>query len=166
MQYPWTVIYVASRQEKVVAQRLAQLNITHYLPLVNRVRIWADRRKTVEMPLFNGYIFVSPDERQHAAVLQIPGVVNFIRFNGKPAIVRNDEIQMIRKLVTHGYDIEAMGLSPETPPGTKVKVVQGIFLGLTGELLETGNGQQLLIVLEGIRQGIRVKLPPEALERI
>lgn len=166
MQHPWTVIYVASRQEKVVAQRLTQLHIEHYLPLVSRLRVWADRRKKVEMPLFNGYIFVKPVEGQHTSVLQIPGVVNFIRFNGKHAVVRNDEIQMIRKLVSHGYDLEAMGIDPDTPPGTKVKVVQGIFSGLTGELLETGSGQQLLIILEGIRQGIKVKLPPEALERI
>ena len=58
---PWKVIYTASRQEKKVAVLLERFGIAYYLPLVKKLRLWSDRKKWVEMPLFNGYVFVKPE---------------------------------------------------------------------------------------------------------
>ena len=58
----WKVVYVASRQEKKVSDYLKKQCIEHYLPLYRSLRFWKDRKKWVEMPLFNGYIFVKPTD--------------------------------------------------------------------------------------------------------
>lgn len=162
----WTVIYVASRQEKAVARRLEQLQIEYYLPLVARMRIWSDRRKKVEMPLFNGYIFVRPAQLQRDLVLQQPGAVAYVRYNGKPARVGEDEIETIRRLIACGYDLEATGIDASTEPGTLVRITQGPLRGFEGEIVHTSGAQHFLIALHSIEQNIRVKLPAEALEAI
>jgi transcription antitermination factor NusG len=162
----WTVIYVASRQEKVLASRLAQLNIEHYLPLVARMRIWSDRRKKVEMPLFNGYLFVRPTAIQRDVVLQQPGAVAYVRYNGQPARVGDNEIDTIRSLIACGYDLEASGIGAATTPGTRVRITQGPLAGFEGEIVHTSGGQHFFIALHSIEQNIRVKLPAEALEAI
>jgi transcription antitermination factor NusG len=162
----WTVIYVASRQEKVLAHRLAQLQIEHYLPLVSRMRIWSDRRKKVEMPLFNGYLFVRPTAMQRDAVLQQPGAVAYVRYNGQAARVGDNEIDTIRNLIACGYDLEANGIDAGTAPGTQVRITQGPLSGFEGEIVHTSGGQYFIIALHSIEQNIRVKLPAEALEAI
>jgi len=162
----WMVIYVASRQEKVVAGRLAQLNIEHYLPLVSRMRIWSDRRKKIEMPLFNGYLFVRPTFTHRDLVLQQPGAVAYVRYNGQPARVREEEIETIRGLIACGYDLEATGIHAAAAPGTLVRITQGPLRGFQGEIVHTNSGQYFIIALHSIEQNIRVKLPAEALEAI
>lgn len=162
----WTVVYVASRQEKSLAQRLVKLQIEHYLPLVTRMRIWSDRRKKVEMPLFNGYIFVRPTCTQRDIVLQQPGAVAYVRFGGKPARVTESEIETIRTLISRGYDIEANAIDPDTQPGTTVRITQGPLSGYSGEVMHTSGGQYFVISLHSIEQNIHIKLPAEALEAI
>ena len=147
----WTVIYVASRQEKVVARRLGQLQIEHYLPPVTRMRIWSDRRKKVEMPLFNGYLFVRPAQSQRDLVLQQPGAVAYVRYNGQAARVGDEEIETIRSLIACGYDLEATGIDATTLPGTQVRITQGPLRGFEGEILQTNGGQQFIIALHSIR---------------
>lgn len=164
--YHWTVIYVASRQEKVVARRFVQLQIEHYLPLVSRVRVWSDRRKKVEMPLFNGYLFVRPTKAQRDLVLQQPGAVAYVRYNGKAARVGEEEIETIRSLIACGYDLEASGIEANTVPGTPVRITQGPLRGFEGEVVHTAGGQHFIIALHSIEQNIRVKLPAEALEAL
>lgn len=162
----WTVIYVASRQEKVVSRYLEQTQVEYYLPLVSRIKIWSDRRKKVETPLFNGYLFVRPTQSQRDQVLHHPGAVAYVRYNGQPARVSDTEIQTIRKLVACGYDLDASGIDAETEPGTRVRITQGPLRGFEGEIVHTNGGQQFIIALHSIEQNIRVKLPAEALQTI
>jgi transcription antitermination factor NusG len=94
-QETWKVIYCSSRQEKKVKIYLEQRGVIHYLPLINKLRIWSDRKKWVEMPLFNSYVFVKPTEIQRDLVLQIPGVVKYLRYNGKDAEVPEKDVELI-----------------------------------------------------------------------
>lgn len=162
----WKVVYVASRQEKAVAHRLQQQQIEVYVPLVRKLQRWSDRNKWVEFPLFNGYVLVRPRLNELDRVLQVPGVVAYVRFDGQAAVVRDEEIEWIRSLLTHGYDLELIGIDPETPPGTAVRVVQGPLKGCKGTVIQFDKGTGFQISLEGIRQGIRVRLPSGFLEQI
>jgi len=162
----WKVVYVASRQEKAVAGRLEKEGIVHFLPVVKQLRRWSDRNKWVELPLFPGYLIVAPDNVQYDRVLQIPGVVSYVRFNGAAAVVRNDEVEAIQRLITIGYDIEAVGLPDNTPDGSAVRITQGALKGLSGIVLHAVASKNFIILLEGINQGIRVSLPAEVLEKM
>jgi transcription antitermination factor NusG len=130
------------------------------------MRIWSDRRKKVEMPLFNGYLFVRPTAMQRDAVLQQPGAVAYVRYNGQAARVGDNEIDTIRSLIACGYDLEASGIDAGTAPGTQVRITQGPLSGFEGEIVHTSGSQYFIIALHSIEQNIRVKLPAEALEAI
>lgn len=162
----WKVIYVASRHEKKVALLLTKYKIIHYLPLVKRLQQWSDRKKWVESPLFNGYVFVKPTELQTDEVLQIPSVVKYVKYNGLPAVVRDSEIETIRNMVEYGYDLMSGGWDSSMTPGAKITVTQGALKGMHGELVKIKNETQFMVVLETINQFIRVSLPPDVLETI
>ena len=162
----WRVVYVASRQEKAVAVRLQQQQIEAYVPLMRKLQRWSDRNKWVEFPLFSGYVLVRPSLKEFDRVLQVPGVVAYVRFDGQAAVVRDEEILLIRQLVEHGYDMAVAGIEPGTPAGTPVRVIQGPLMGCTGTVIHFDKGTGFQISLEGMRQGIRVRLPSGFLEQI
>ena len=80
-----------------MAEQLAEAGIDCYCPLITQIRQWSDRKKKVEVPLFNSYVFVQLDEAERNSVFQSAGVVRYLFWLGKPAIVRHEEIEVIKK---------------------------------------------------------------------
>src|SRR6185437_7101964 len=80
----WFAAYTHARHEKKVAQQLEQRGIENFLPLFRSVRRWKDRRKELDLVLFPGYVFVRLALREKLRVLQLPGVLSFVTFNGQP----------------------------------------------------------------------------------
>lgn len=161
----WRVVYTASRQEKKVAGLLDREGIDHYLPLVKKLRIWSDRKKWVEMPMFPGYLFVRPDVIQRDRVLEIPGVARYLRHNGTDALMRQEEISAIRIIIERGYAVEHEGQDLEI--GDRVRIAMGPLKGIEAEVLKgaTGGGQ-VRISFDTISQTIRVSLPAGYLNKI
>jgi transcriptional antiterminator NusG len=160
----WKVIYTASRQEKKVAALLNRFGIVYYLPLVKMLRLWSDRKKWVEIPLFNGYVFVKPEPSMRDKVLEIPGVVKYLKHNGSDAQVSEDELQLIQKLLTTGYSLEAADDS-SFKKGDKVTIQQGPLKGVEAEVLKDANGgEYILLVFETISQVVRVSLPKKIIK--
>lgn len=91
----WQVLYVKSRAEKKVANRLEARGISSFCPLRTEVRQWSDRKKKVQVPYFPSYVFVCLDQRQSVEVLQTPGVVGYMYWLGKPAIIRTEEMEEV-----------------------------------------------------------------------
>src|SRR5271170_7100148 len=106
----WFVLYTKPRWEKKVYTLLTGNNIEAYCPL-NRVRKkWSDRVKWVEEPLFKSYLFVRIAEEEQTAVKMANGVVNFVYWLGKPAVVRDEEITIIRKFLDEYSNVTAEAL--------------------------------------------------------
>ena len=158
----WRAIYVASRQEKNTARLLSEKGIETYLPLVKTMRQWSDRKKMVEFPLLNGYVFVAIEPVQKEPVLQTRGVVCFVRCEGKDAVVRPEEIARLKQLVELGYQLEA-GPANNYRKGDKVKIGSGALKNIEGFVIDSKEGRFIEVVLESIGQSIRVKLPHELL---
>jgi transcription antitermination factor NusG len=159
----WRALYVASRQEKKVNELLLNKGIESYCPIVKTMRQWSDRKKMVELPLLNGYVFVKIDSTENERVLNTRGVVNFVRAEGKIAEVRNVEIQRLQQLVELGYQMEASGISRRYKEGEKVKITSGVLRNIEGFVVESKEGRFIDVLLESIGQSIRVKLPQEIL---
>jgi transcription termination/antitermination protein NusG len=159
----WHALYVASRQEKKVFERLQQNNIETYLPIIKTMRQWSDRKKMVELPLLNGYIFVRTNAIENDKVVQTLGVVNFVRAEGKIAIVRDIEIERLKQLIELGYQMEANGIQHNYKEGDKVKITSGALKNIEGFVVENKEGRHIDVLLESIGQSIRVKLPEEIL---
>lgn len=91
----WYVVYTKPKWEKKVAARLNEIGIKAYCPLLTKVSQWSDRKKKVQIPLFNSYIFVQLDEKERNIVFEIPGAIRYLFWLGKPAIVKDSEIKAI-----------------------------------------------------------------------
>src|SRR3569832_1099930 len=97
MSLKWYAIYTRPRWEKKVNNLLSQKGIEVYCPLNKIRRKWSDRIKTIEEPLFKSYVFVKVNDEDRTSVRMTNGVVNFVYWNGKPAIIREKEIQTIKR---------------------------------------------------------------------
>jgi transcriptional antiterminator NusG len=95
----WYVVYTRPCHEKRVAELLAEKEIGHYCPLQKVQRQWSDRKKIILEPLFKSYVFVHITEKGQMPVRQTEGVINFVNFLGKPAVIRDEEISVIRQFL-------------------------------------------------------------------
>jgi transcriptional antiterminator RfaH len=95
--------------------------------------------------------------------MQTKGVVNFVRSEGKIAIIRDLEIDRLKQLVELGYHLEANGINKKYKEGDKVKISSGVLKGIEGYVVEASEKNQIDVLLESIGQCIRVKLPKELL---
>ena len=161
----WKLIYCSSRQEKKVSAYLQQRNIEHYLPLLRSLRFWKDRKKWVEMPLFNGYLFVRPTEVQRDSVLWLPGVVKYIRYNGKDAMVPNEQVELIQRLIEKGYQMERYEGSEDLDRGDIAEVLDGVFKGQEVEIFHNTEKEEsfIIVTVEAANHRIKVNLPREIL---
>ena len=100
MQKSWHAIYVRSRTEKKVESLLSDNNIITYVPVVKTMRQWSDRKKLVYEPLFNSYVFVHLNDKELMTILPTSGVVNFVYWLGRPAVIRDEEIDTIKLFTT------------------------------------------------------------------
>jgi transcription antitermination factor NusG len=138
--------------------------VVHYLPLVNKLRIWSDRKKWVEMPLFNSYVFVKPTEVQRDLVLQVPGVVKYLRYNGKDAEVQEKDIALIQRLIEKGYQIEQQDMTARLEAGDLAEVLDGPFKGEEVEVYYTEEEAYVIVSVEGLSSSYKVNLPREVLK--
>lgn len=162
----WKVIYVASRFEKKVAAGLEKVQVRHYLPLVEKIRIWSDRKKKVQVPLFNGYVFVKPTMVQRDMVLLVPGVVKYLRYNNQDAVVKETELTLIQNLLANGYDISENLQNENIQPGERIQITQGPLKDYKGEIIRIENEHYVLINFDQFSGSYKVKLPIQILKRI
>ena len=160
----WYVMYTASRSEKKVADRLEERGWEVYLPIVEELRQWSDRKKKVQRPLFNGYVFVKTERNKLWECLQVPGAVKFVHFSGHHATIREEDLDTIKRVVATGVAIETDG--SEIEPGEKVKVIGGPLQNMSGEVIEKGNKDYFLIRVPGIMQNMMITIERRFLQVI
>lgn len=161
----WYAVYTRSRAEKKVQTELELRGIESFLPLQKKLRQWKDRKKWVETPLLPGYCFVHVDRRDYDRVLQTNNVVCYITFEGKAAIVREEQIEGLKSLLRQNeFDVE---ITPDTfAPGKKAEIIRGPLVGLQGELCETRGQQKFLLRIEQIGKSFNVEVPSEYLSAV
>ena len=139
MNKKWYVVYTRPRWEKKVAATLEERGITNYCPL-NRVnRQWSDRKKVVHEPLFKGYVFVAVDEKDKWDIKKVDGILNYVYWLGKPAVVKEEEIETIRKFLQEFDDVEIVDRSISVDD--KVVVKQGVMMNYCGIILEVSGAK-------------------------
>lgn len=158
----WYVVYTRSRWEKKADQLLREQGIESFCPVIKTRRKWADRNKTVELPLFSSYLFVYANARDQFHVRQTAGIVNFVYQEGKPAIIREEEITRIQTIVRRYPDVEAVNL-PQFRIGDRVRINDPL-VDLRGEIVEI-QGKSVVMVIEPLNCALvaKVKVSQEAL---
>lgn len=158
----WYVLYTTSRAEKKVAQRLKEKGLEVYLPIVEELRQWSDRKKKVQKALFNGYLFVKTSRTNLWEALQVPGAVKFVHFAGEHATVREEEILTIQRILETGVAVETE--SGEIEKGQRVSIIGGALEGMEGECINKGNKDYFIIRIPGIAQHMLVNIPRKFLQ--
>ena len=160
----WYSLYVRSHHEKKVHKLLQEKDIKSSLPLVKTIRIWSDRKKKVEVPLFKGYVFVYIDiQKDKYKVLKIDGVIKFISINKEPSPVPSQQMHWLKIMVK---ELDMIQLEKNIPVGKKVRVIMGPFKGIEGVVARSGNQSKLVVMVESIMQAVSVYIKPEYLEKI
>jgi len=133
----WYAIYTRPRWEKKVNSLLLEKKIESYCPLNKVRRKWSDRIKTIEEPLFKSYVFVKISDDDRTNVRMTNGVVNFVYWNGKPAIIKEKEIQTIKRFLDEYENVEVVNM--EFEPNDRVRVIAGPMMDQEGKILDVKN---------------------------
>ncbi len=160
----WYAFYTAPRAEKKVAARFEEENIEYFLPLIKTMKVWSDRRKMVEIPLINSYIFVKVQEHLLRDVLNVHGVSRYISFEGKPAAIPEYQINNLRLLVNSEEEFEISG--ENLRPGDAVEVTHGTLGGLRGELIKIGNKNKVVVRIDRLDLNLVVTIQKAFLKKL
>ncbi|AWK03026.1 antitermination protein NusG [Flavobacterium crocinum] len=150
----WYVVYTKPKWEKKVADKLKQAGIECYCPLITQIKQWTDRKKKIEIPLFSSYVFVQLADSERNSVFQVAGVVRYLFWLGKPAIVKNEEIEAI-KTSLKAPNISDVSVST-IQVGDRIKLESGAFSNQNAIVQEISNNYYIL-VLETLGCVLKIK---------
>lgn len=134
MAKKWLAVYTRPRWEKKVNLLLQEKGTESYCPLNKVRRKWSDRVKLIEEPLFKSYVFVKVSEGERTAVRMTPGVINFVYWEGKPAVIKEKEIATIRKFLDEYEDVEVKPM--ELKVDQRVIITSGPLMEQEGKVLD------------------------------
>lgn len=135
----WYAVYTKARWEKKVADLLTRKKVENYCPLNQVERQWSDRKKIVSEPLFKSYVFVRvPDSRQWV-VRETDGIINFVYWLGKPAVIPDHEIELIKRFLREYKDvtIEQFALRENDI----IEITAGPLMHQRGRVIEIGKNK-------------------------
>jgi transcription antitermination factor NusG len=150
----WYVIYTYPNYEKKVRNMFSQLDITCFLPVHKVTRIWSDRKKTVERPLFPNYIFVYADDKTKYKALNVYGVSRYVSSNGNPVTISENEIDTIKKMLV----VPGMTVEQHIEAGDLVEITDGAFDGLKGVVFKKSSKSRFAVKIHGINQFISIEV--------
>ena len=159
----WYALYTRPRWEKKVADLLEKKKVEVYCPLNKVQKQWADRRKIVFEPLFTSYVFVFVSEQEHLSIKQTDGVVNFVYWLNRPAVIRNEEIDTIKKFL-HEYDHVTVEKT-QVNLNDKVRIINGPLMMWEGNVVEIRTNT-VKISLPSLGQTLVAEIRKENLETI
>lgn len=128
----WFVLYTKPRFEVKVANALESMGIRSYCPLYKQVKCYSDRKKKVETPLLRSYVLVQLEDKDRTQVFTIPGVVRYLFWLGKPAIVREKEIESMQQALEGVYESI---LVTQLQKGASYTIPEGPFKGQQGKVV-------------------------------
>lgn len=140
----WYVVYTKPKWEKKVAERLNEIGVHTYCPLITKVSQWSDRKKTITVPLFNSYIFVQVSEKERNSIFQVTGAIRYLFWLGKPAVVKDSEIDAIKEwlAIPDFYEVSVETLKQ----GDKIILESGPFASQSAIIQEVKQNHYILIL--------------------
>jgi transcription antitermination factor NusG len=142
---PWFALYTRPKNEKKVAEQLFKLGIDVYCPMFTQMKQWSDRKKKVETPLISSYVFVNLEEKERNKVFDAFGVVRYLYWLGKPAIIQDHEIALLKESLKGILtSVEVEGIQP----GDSLTITKGPFQGKEGVVSQVEKNKISLVLKE------------------
>lgn len=159
----WYALYTRPRHEKKVYEQLDEKGIAAFLPMVKSLRQWKDRRKWMEMPLFNGYVFINIELKNKIDALQTHGVIRMVSFGGTPASIPDWQIKQLKQVISQP---ETLRLEQYLKEGDAVEVIEGPLKGTKGYLREIRGQTRVAILIDGIYQSASFEVQKQFVKKI
>jgi transcriptional antiterminator NusG len=153
----WFAVWTRSRHEKSAASALETRGVRYFLPLKSEVRQWSDRKQTVTIPLFSGYLFVHIDRALEGQlpVLNTPGIAGFVGNHTGPLPIPDRQIEDVRRILDKRVECDVLPLLEE---GDLVRVVRGPLAGVEGRFVRGNSSARLAISIEMIHKSLLVSV--------
>ena len=159
----WYALYTKPRWEKKIHASLIRKNIESWCPVKRIENQWTDRKKKIDEPIFKSYIFVRIDIKNRTPVLMTDGVLNFVHYLGKPAVIRDEEVQIIKQYLSEKDAILTLQSLQAFEESTKVLVTYGVFMDKIGTVLKKER-KKIYVKLQSLGQVMVVEFPIDHLE--
>jgi len=160
----WFALHVKPRHEFVVQSDLTRSGMESYLPAINKLSQWKDRKKLINSPLFPGYLFarVLPAPDHFLELLKTRGVMRILStIPGHPTQVPDSEISALKTLLTSGHEVD---IHPELQAGKVVRIKKGVFENVEGVVSKKGDQLFLRVNISMLGRCVTVKLFVEDVE--
>jgi len=159
----WYAVHTRQRWEKKVAHLLEKKGLEQYCPLNKVCRQWSDRKKIVLEPLFNSYVFIRVTEADHLKVKQTDGVLSLVHWLGKPAVIKDEEIEIIKKFLNEHQNVQLEKAVVNV--NDRVRITQGPLLFMEGSILEVMS-HSVKIALPSLGYTMTAKIQRAHIEKI
>ena len=156
MEKKWFVVYTRPQQELKVASQLSAMGIINYCPTITLLKQYSDRKKKVTKPLLSSYVMVELDDKERNKVFACSGIVRYLFFLGKPAVIPASDITLMQNHLNGVYNDSKI---TTLCVGDSHKITQGPFSGVLGKVVETDNRK---VKLELASLGMRITLKKQA----
>ncbi len=161
----WFAIYTRSRYEKKIVIKLQEQGYEAWLPLLKTMRQWSDRKKMVEAPLFNSYVFIHTDVLKVRSIIsKIEGAVYIVSFSGQPAVIPDKQIEDLKLLLNSSEKFE-ISLN-EFMFGDHIEVIRGPLKGLHGMFVHFKGRQRILMQIDAINQKLLIDINPAFIKKM
>jgi len=142
---PWFAIYTRPKNEKKVTESLEKIGVEVFCPMITQVKQWSDRKKKVKVPLINSYVFVNIEEKDRNVVFQVSGVVRYLFWLGKPAVIKEYDIEVLKDSllgIFNSFEVNKL------KSGDQLTISKGPFYGKEGVVFQVDKNRIKLILKE------------------
>ena len=152
----WFVLYTKANFEIKVAQGIKDLGIKSYCPVFTQIKQYSDRKKKVQKPLMSSYVMVFIEEHKRNDVFSVFGIVRYLFWLGKPAVIPEEEITLMKNHLNGIYSAVSLNTLIK---GQLLKIAEGPLAGRSGRVIEAQKNK-IKLQLESL--GMLVTLKREA----
>ncbi|MDZ4713517.1 MAG: UpxY family transcription antiterminator [bacterium] len=153
----WFVLQTKPRNENHVLLQIQQKQIEVFVPFMEKIRIWSDRKKKIQVPLFSGYVFVRGNEEERLrAITETFGALRYIFYEKRPANVSEREIELIKQAIAEPEKISIE--DKKIKKGDMIMVTRGIFKGMKGYVNEFRGNYKLTVNLDELSYSFSIIL--------
>jgi len=158
--YQWYALYTKSRAEKKVYDELRQKGIETYLPLRKVLKQWSDRKKWIETPIINSYIFVHISKSNYLRVFEVRGIVSYVSKEGRAVVIPDCEMEAMQRTVSSNltFNVEPNSIRK----GQIITIASGPLKGITGEVVDVRGAKKLYLRIGDLGYSLVVTLDDEA----
>jgi transcription antitermination factor NusG len=144
-------------REQVSASHLRLRGYDVLLPCYREQRRWSDRIKTIDRPLFPGYLFSRIAPAVVAKLVSAPGVIRIVGDGSGPAAIPASEVEAIQRIVETNVRAEPW---PFFRVGERVRVEDGPLRGAIGLVVSSDGRRRLVVSITLLQRSVAVSMDP------